>query len=742
MFIPMPLMSTRPQLLFPRSRWILSPLLGGLLLVSNIPVVAAPPKPPVLSEFGSSTTNLEPLTEMLRTFHAGCHVGNAGTFHIQWLTPSLLWVGDASTADGSPTRKALRDRLTSMRLSREGYVSCHQHEGLAHTEGWPFPLTTQSAGFGFYFSLTKFHYDEKFAVSLTKDISGWELRGAKTLRLDGAVGWEIELTEPEATITSPGFDVDALVSPFVTIKWVASGLPKDVRPWLEWTTSSEKEFSPLRRVPFPEPSTSSTGEFQYFDIPIYKITKAKGRITRLRIGFGNPSPAKATLVRVFSSVDSRHNFNNANYLIAATNYFDWTGDRKWLVDNLEKMRRALGFMISEFSVREAHLLRTPWIGHDGRSGLDVDAKGKKTIHTGMGIGNNYWDILPFGGDDAYSTIYLYAALVRMARMEDFLAREWPDVPRPESDLDAKSLNKLAEAVRTKFQKTFWNPKTKRFAPIDETGTFRDFGFTFLNNEAIFYGLATDAQAGDILRWTDGERKVDSDTSQGEDIYHWRFAPRATTKRNLDYYIYPWSAPERIPFGDQVQDGGAVLGFTYHDLMARLRYLGPDNAWKRLGEIMDWWKDVQAEGGARTYYKTAGRGSLQGGGTAGGLGIDVEFYESILLPSVILDGFLGFAARPAGFALDPRLPAKAGKISIRGVSYRDMVWDVEAEGKAVAFHVRSGEVDAPLRIRLPEGAWQAVIRREGKEESIRIPHGKDGFLLAPGALGSLEIRPAG
>ena len=44
-----------------------------------------------------------------------------------------------------------------------------------------------------------------------------------------------------------------------------------------------------------------------------------------------------------------------------------------------------------------------------------------------------------------------------------------------------------------------------------------------------------------------------------DIYHWRFGPRSTTKRNLDYYFWAWSAPESIPFGNQVQDGGGCWG---------------------------------------------------------------------------------------------------------------------------------------------------------------------------------------
>ncbi len=43
----------------------------------------------------------------------------------------------------------------------------------------------------------------------------------------------------------------------------------------------------------------------------------------------------------------------------------------------------------------------------------------------------------------------------------------------------------------------------------------------------------------------------------------------------------WSSkPEKIPWGYQVQDGGAVLGFSYHDLMSRLIVDGADDAWLR------------------------------------------------------------------------------------------------------------------------------------------------------------------
>lgn len=40
----------------------------------------------------------------------------------------------------------------------------------------------------------------------------------------------------------------------------------------------------------------------------------------------------------------------------------------------------------------------------------------------MSIGNNYWDILPFGHLDAYANIVWYASLEAMVQIEEMLAR--------------------------------------------------------------------------------------------------------------------------------------------------------------------------------------------------------------------------------------------------------------------------------------------------------------------------------
>ena len=127
----------------------------------------------------------------------------------------------------------------------------------------------------------------------------------------------------------------------------------------------------------------------------------------------------------------------------------------------------------------------------------------------------------------------------------------------------------------------------------------------------------------------------------------------------------------------MQDGGAVLGFSYHDLMARLKTNGPDDAWKRLREILAWFREVQAEGGYRVYYAQPGRGLLQGGGPPGGLGLDREFLESVLVPQVMRYGFLGFTPSAEGYTLQPRLPKNWPSLTITGIHLHDQVLDITA-----------------------------------------------------------------
>ena len=86
----------------------------------------------------------------------------------------------------------------------------------------------------------------------------------------------------------------------------------------------------------------------------------------------------------------------------------------------------------------------------------------------------------------------------------------------------------------------------------------------------------------------------------------------------------------------------VAGGENHEALTRLLHAA--NAHPRLAEIY------------RKYYAAPGKGTLQGGGTAGGLGLDAEFFESVLVPQSLLYGFLGFHPRLDGCLIRPRLPA--------------------------------------------------------------------------------------
>ena len=320
----------------------------------------------------------------------------------------------------------------------------------------------------------------------------------------------------------------------------------------------------------------------------------------------------------------------------------------------------------------------------------------------------------------YDAVRVMAAIEREIKQHP----EW-QIPGGVLSFDPEMLERHAADVKTEGNRVFWNLDTQRFnACVDADGKSHDYGFTFLNLEAIYYDFATPKHAQAILSWINGDRVVADDTAQGKDIYHWRFGPRATTKRNLDWYFWAWNSPESIPWGGQVQDGGAVLGFSYHDLMARLKMLGPDNAWERLREILRWFDEVQAAGGYRKYYNGSREGSMQGGGTAGGLGLDMEFFESAMVPQIMLNGFLGFAPRGDGFRLNPRLPKDWPEFTVDRIRFQNLVLRIRATHDAIEIH-KDGAASEPLFLRLPEGGWKATLLRE------------DGSALRPAVLRKRE-----
>jgi hypothetical protein len=443
-------------------------------------------------------------------------------------------------------------------------------------------------------------------------------------------------------------------------------------------------------------------------IAVYRVPTWKGTITQFRICFDNPGPAKLVIKSFHTAPDTRHNVNNLNFIRGCCDYFAYSRDFTFMRDQITRVRKAMRFVMREFDTRKRKCIYMTWAGHEGRSGVRIE-DGKKTIVPGEGIGSNYWDLLPFGGEDALATIYYYDALRDLATLEETIAKhpEW-GIALGADAFDPADLRKRAQEVKEYGTNRFWNTKTQRFGTVDLDGVMHDYGFTFLNNEAVYYDFATKEQAKRIHEWMSGARVVEGDTATGKDIYHWRFGPRSTTKRNLDYYFWGWSNPEGIPWGYQVQDGGAVLGWSYHDLMARLKTAGPDDAASRLSEICAWFDETQAEGGYRAYYrKDPARGTMQGANVAGGLGLDKEFFESILVPQVMLYGFMGFKPTVDGCEIAPKLPKDWPALTITRIHLHDHVIEVKAQDQTVTV-MDEGATEA-LKVSVPEG-WKLVLNR--------------------------------
>jgi hypothetical protein len=165
-------------------------------------------------------------------------------------------------------------------------------------------------------------------------------------------------------------------------------------------------------------------------------------------------------------------------------------------------------------------------------------------------------------------------------------------------------------------------------------------------------------------------------------------------------------------------------------MGRLRVNGPDDAWQRLKEILAWYGEVQKAGGYRKYYtadKASERGTMQGGGPAGGLGIDQEFYESLLVPLIMTEGFLGLSVSPELIRFAPRLPKEWPSLEVGGIQYRDWILRAKATSGSVTLNLQAGPKPRPIKVAFGPGRWE--IKMFGAQDQAigesTVVEGNDG-----------------
>ncbi len=695
-----------------------------------------------------------------RHFNSRLAGGGKAVFNKEYLTLSDMWVaGAVDKAAKKPIQDLLRTDITNIQLDDEGYVHTHQHFSHAHENGWPFPLWTQAvtspkllpgrtAGWHFtpppawsLLAIVTNGWDmtRYFGETATK---GWELHNLRSLGFKDN-RWHLENIGPSPTLTTPeGTVIDAFQAPFLQLRWNRIGEPSNTAmPYVEWQGEGDTEFGSDRRVYFglkstdvseicaiwrPDSNRTNTAESgtEHCMIEMVRHPKWSGKIKRMRIVLApGECHLQFAIDSFFTSYDTRQSINNPIYVLSCWNTFRWTGDLEFLRANINKMRSALRYDQTVMGGMELGHIRNPWNGHDGLPSWTTNPDGSKLFHSGHGLADNYYDLLPFGWDDMYATSNYYAATKAMADVEQAVIDHpgW-NVARGASAFDPADLLKHAQAVATVVNKRFWNKQTGRFVGcIDQNGNAHDYGFTYMNLEAVCRDLPTSGHAKEIMSWISGKRVVKGDTSSGADIYKWEFGPRMTTKRNVEWYVQGWYEPESVPWGGQIQDGGAVLGFLYYDIMARLKMLGPDDAWKRLSELLAWEAKTLPYSSYREYYKSIPDAPMQGSGVAGGLGIDVEFFESSLVPSAVVYGFLGLEPKSAALCIEPMLPAKCPEMTVRNLLYHGVRMDVRAGKGFVEITLKDRPVEG-LRLefthdRLLKGTTTRGLRFELLEPGV-------------------------
>jgi len=122
------------------------------------------------------------------------------TFNMHWMAESVLWPA-LESYNGFSQRAWSRQQIITRDISPEGYVSCHQHIGLGHPQGWPFPLWQQGPGIGWHFAT---HGIDRFAP-VNASAATAVTTGITTRACSADEGWHLRIDAPCASIEFPPF---------------------------------------------------------------------------------------------------------------------------------------------------------------------------------------------------------------------------------------------------------------------------------------------------------------------------------------------------------------------------------------------------------------------------------------------------------------------------------------------------------------------------------------------------------
>ena len=461
--------------------------------------------------------------------------------------------------------------------------------------------------------------------------------------------------------------------------------------------------------------------------------------------------------------DTRQSFPTSQYIMAFAEYASTSRDLEFLQNNLAKLRQAIMWELECLKGKQGMLDISYLQGHDG-----IPNK------VGHGISDCYYDITPSPAINFWSNINFYNALKTVIAVEKMAAaygitdttanirHPYNMDERIQWTYSVTDLETILSDLKTNIEKPyvegdydwsekggFWDAKTGRFIQgITAEGNKLDYGYLHYNLEAISYGIGTDAQVKSIMDWVNGDRIVEGDTSTGDDIYIFEFAPRYTTVDNKKDYLWAYQkgGEGRLRFGDSVNDGGAVITWSYHDLVARVQERGVEDAFGRLKEINAWYDKVASYGGEginfyREYYDRQDVVTVQGSGNEGGAGLDSEFLEASFMYAAIPYGFFGFDATEADIiGFTHNLPEKLTYWQMNHMEVGSLKFSVKMMRNSFTILNAKGVVgDMKLKLTFdkPSGSEQVLI--DGKATTDYVVNNDKIIVTIPFANCTVTVK---
>lgn len=166
---------------------------------------------------------------------------------------------------------------------------------------------------------------------------------------------------------------------------------------------------------------------------------------------------------------------NANLVVAAWDYWKASGDREWLSRQAPRLHHVADF-----------LARRDQNGDGLTESLN---SGNRNTLRDPDRADAWWEMVNFGGTNAWTNAQAYRAYLCMAEMLEAIGEP----------SGGRYYRKLAERLKEAFARTFYNPATGWLSGwISQDGQRHDYCHVNVVGRAIAYGLVDQAQSRKIM----------------------------------------------------------------------------------------------------------------------------------------------------------------------------------------------------------------------------------------------------